>query len=145
MLSVTQREKTPLALGQHVLVIMGPQARVVPDYSMAQEPAASPEPAKEKTDAKPERPVKVEVVLSLPPGMSVQSAVAAPVAHAAPEVGIVNPLSESTALYGQESASLPVAAAAEPAPAPPNAAHVDIGADESHGEKASDETSTVGN
>lgn len=71
MLSVTQREATPLALAQRVLVIMGPQARVVPDYSVPQEPkiAAAP-PVEEKKEAKIE-PVKVEVVLSLPPGVTV--------------------------------------------------------------------------
>ncbi len=71
MLSVTQREASPLALAQRVLVIMGPQARVVPDYSVPQEPkiAAAP-PVEEKKEAKVE-PVKVEVVLSLPPGVSV--------------------------------------------------------------------------
>jgi outer membrane lipoprotein SlyB len=74
MLSVTQREATPLALAQRVLVIMGPQARVVPDYSVPQEPkmAAAPEDKKDdKKEAKAE-PVKVEVVLSLPPGVTVQ-------------------------------------------------------------------------
>jgi len=74
MLSVTQREAAPLGLAQRVLVIMGPQARVVPDYSVPQEPkvAAAPEEKKEeKKEAKAE-PVKVEVVLSLPPGVTVQ-------------------------------------------------------------------------
>jgi len=77
MLSVTQREQKPLALGQKVLVIMGPQARVVPDYSMAPEPVvmAAVEEKKPETVAKTE-PVKVEVVLSLPPGVSVQQAAA---------------------------------------------------------------------
>lgn len=73
MLSVTQREQTPLALAQRVLVILGPQARVVPDYSLPQEPkiAAVPEtPKEDKKEAKTE-PVKVEVVLSLPPGVTV--------------------------------------------------------------------------
>lgn len=69
MLSVTQREKTPLELGRRVLVIIGPQARVVPDYSIP------PEPPVMKVEAKPEHPksesnVKVEVVLSLPPKMA---------------------------------------------------------------------------
>ncbi len=42
LVSVTQRDRTPLALGQHVLVISGPQARVVPDYTVAlPNPAAS--------------------------------------------------------------------------------------------------------
>jgi len=96
MLSVTQREKNPLALGQKVLVIMGPQARVVPDYSMAQEPiVAVAAPVEEK---KPEAPVKVEVVLSLPPGVSVQPASAAianqttePVSAIEPDVSQPNP------------------------------------------------------
>lgn len=73
MLSVTQREKRPLDLGQKVLVIIGPQARVVPDYSVPPEPVvkaeAHPEP---KADTKPQN-VKVEVVLSLPPGVTAQS------------------------------------------------------------------------
>jgi outer membrane lipoprotein SlyB len=33
LLSVTQKDETPLAVGQHVLVIAGPQARVVADYT----------------------------------------------------------------------------------------------------------------
>ena len=73
MLSVTQREATPLSLAQRVLVIMGPQARVVPDYSVPQEPkiAAVEEKKEEKKESRAE-PVKVEVVLSLPPGVTVQ-------------------------------------------------------------------------
>ncbi len=71
MLSVTQREATPLTLAQRVLVIMGPQARVVPDYSVPQEPRVAAAPIEEKKEAKAE-PVKVEVVLSLPPGVTVQ-------------------------------------------------------------------------
>lgn len=34
LVSVTQKDKTPLALGQKVLVIAGVQARVVPDYTV---------------------------------------------------------------------------------------------------------------
>jgi outer membrane lipoprotein SlyB len=34
LVSVTQKDKTPLALGQKVLVIAGSQARVVPDYTV---------------------------------------------------------------------------------------------------------------
>lgn len=40
MLSLTQREPKPLAIGQHVLVITGSQARVIPDYSVAIDPPA---------------------------------------------------------------------------------------------------------
>lgn len=73
MLSVTQREKRPLELGQRVLVIVGPQARVVPDYSTPPEPAVKAEAHPEsRADPKPQN-VKVEVVLSLPPGVTAQS------------------------------------------------------------------------
>jgi len=69
MVSVTQREKTPLALGQKVLVIMGPQARVVADYSTAPEPP--PVAAQAAAESKPE-PVRVELVLTLAPGVAAQ-------------------------------------------------------------------------
>ncbi len=87
MLSVTQREKKPLDLGQKVLVIIGPQARVVPDYSVPPEPVvkaeAKPEPKPEpKTDPKPQN-VKVEVVLSLPPGVTAQGSNGQAIAPAA--------------------------------------------------------------
>ena len=42
LVSVTQTDTTPLALGQHVLVIAGKQARIVPDYT-----SPVPEPVKE--------------------------------------------------------------------------------------------------
>jgi outer membrane lipoprotein SlyB len=78
MLSVTQREKKPLVLGQKVLVIMGPQARVIADYSVIPDvPLAPPAPEREKVEAKAppqQQPVKVEVVLQLPPGVSAQQA-----------------------------------------------------------------------
>jgi len=75
MLSVTQREKKPLVLGQKVLVIMGPQARVIADYSVIPDAPPLP-PEKEKVEAKAQepQPVKVEVVLQLPPGVSAQQA-----------------------------------------------------------------------
>ncbi|HVZ09112.1 hypothetical protein [Rhodopila sp.] len=39
LVSVTQKDKTPLAVGLHVLVIAGNQARIVPDYTLAADPA----------------------------------------------------------------------------------------------------------
>jgi len=53
LVSVTQKDKTPLALGQKVLVIAGTQARVVPDYTVP--PVAPPVKAAEtaKPDATP--------------------------------------------------------------------------------------------
>jgi outer membrane lipoprotein SlyB len=59
LVSVTQKDVTPLALGQHVLVIAGNQARVVPDYTVPPEvkPAKAAEPVKPAdtapSDAKP--------------------------------------------------------------------------------------------
>ena len=45
LLSVTQKDKTPLAIGQHVLVIAGKQARIVPDYTVNLPlPPAKPKP-----------------------------------------------------------------------------------------------------
>ncbi|MBL6076432.1 hypothetical protein JMJ56_00360 [Belnapia sp. T18] len=40
LISVTQRDQTPLVVGQRVLVIAGNQARIVPDYTT--EPPATP-------------------------------------------------------------------------------------------------------
>jgi outer membrane lipoprotein SlyB len=76
MLSVTQREKKPLVLGQKVLVIMGPQARVIPDYSVIPDTPPPPPELEKKAEAKvpQQQPVKVEVVLQLPPGVSAQQA-----------------------------------------------------------------------
>ena len=46
LVSVTQKDKAPLPPGQKVLVIAGPQARIVPDYTVpAEVPVASVPPA----------------------------------------------------------------------------------------------------
>ena len=44
LVSVAQADAVPLPLGQKVLVITGAQARVVPDYTVAQQPPAPPKP-----------------------------------------------------------------------------------------------------
>ena len=51
LLSVTQREPTPLPLGQKVLVITGNQARIVPDYSLPEPAATNAAPEKDKPAA----------------------------------------------------------------------------------------------
>ncbi len=122
MLSVTQREQTPLALAQKVLVILGPQARVVPDYSVAPEPvvAVAVEEKKAEPVAKSE-PVKVEVVLSLPPGVSVQQAAAkapdpvleTPSPETSSPVISVNEMPSLEALIGELGLSPIAASAAE--------------------------------
>ena len=55
LVSVTQKDTTPLALGQHVLVIAGNQARVVPDYTVSP-PAKATETAKAATSPSPPKP-----------------------------------------------------------------------------------------
>jgi len=54
MVSVTQKDEAPLAIGLHVLVIAGTQARIVVDYTVPLEPAKPAIP--EKTAAKAEPP-----------------------------------------------------------------------------------------
>ncbi len=47
LVSVTQKDEVPLAIGQHVLVIAGSQARIVPDYIVPVDPATQVAKAKE--------------------------------------------------------------------------------------------------
>jgi len=58
MISVTQRDATPLAVGQKVLVIAGNQARIVPDYTVPPEPAPPPPPAAPPPPAPPAPPAE---------------------------------------------------------------------------------------
>nr|WP_283949713.1 hypothetical protein [Limobrevibacterium gyesilva] len=52
LLSVTQKDATPLSLGQKVLVIAGAQARIVPDYTVTVEPEAPAASASDKAETK---------------------------------------------------------------------------------------------
>ncbi len=79
LLSVTQREEKPIALGQKVLVITGSQARIVSDYSVEPEPPA-PAPAPAKPQAEEAPVVKEELPPPPPPPPP-----AAPAADAAPD------------------------------------------------------------
>jgi outer membrane lipoprotein SlyB len=54
LLSLTQREPTPLPLGQRVLVITGNQARIIPDYSTP--PPPEPEKSAEKRPEAEKKP-----------------------------------------------------------------------------------------
>jgi len=56
LVSVTQKDKTPLALGQKVLVIAGNQARVVPDYTVPPESGGITEIKPPKAEAVPAAP-----------------------------------------------------------------------------------------
>ena len=72
LVSVTQKDTTPLALGQKVLVIGGNQARVVPDYTVpavvkpveSVAPSASADPF--KADSNPSDPKSTEPVDAKP-------------------------------------------------------------------------------
>ncbi len=105
LLSVTQRDKSPLPIGTTVLVITGKQARVVPDYTV---PLAVPA-SLESPPAKPAVPPT-----PAPPPAATAAGPPAPLAPASPP-----------ALAAQEPA-IPAAPAASsapsPAPAPPAAA-----------------------
>ena len=136
MLSVTQREPTPIPLGQKVLVITGNQARIVPDYSTALDPTAPPATGTEKTGAK-ETPAASPTPVaashptpSTPPSEPSPSSVSVPAVPAAatPSPVAVTPdkpptpssTSEEAAAPPDSTPSLPAATSSETAPkAPP--------------------------
>jgi len=98
LLSVTQMDNTPLAIGQNVLVIAGNQARVVPDYTF--EPTVAAAAARTEAPAAPPTPTPAP----------------APVATTAPE-GMSPASTAATALLPPESAMLLPPPGAEPAAA----------------------------
>ena len=81
LISVTQKDKLPLALGQHVLVIAGNQARIVPDYTS---PDLVKPPASGPTTTAPAPPPIIAQPLPPPPGAVPPPAPAAPSAQASP-------------------------------------------------------------
>lgn len=90
LISVVQRDQTPLAIGQKVLVIAGAQARIVPDYTVHDAPPPAPAPA-----AAPHAPVQSE---TLPPAPA-SEAVPAPAA-ALPEAPLPAPAEPAPAKAG---------------------------------------------
>ncbi len=80
LVSVTQTDKVPLALGQRVLVIAGSQARIVPDYT-----TQLPEPPK------PEAPRATIVQETLPPKSSVEPSLSEPAKPATPSAPVASP------------------------------------------------------
>ena len=56
LVSVTQKDTTPLAIGQKVLVIAGNQARVVPDYTITEKAEAPARSAMPPAAAPPSEP-----------------------------------------------------------------------------------------
>lgn len=123
LLSVTQREEKPIAIGQKVLVITGNQARIVPDYSVAVEEPAKPAAAPE-APAKPHPPAEAspaEAPVPLRPETAGNPAPAA-------EAPTVTPLPEPPPAVAPVAEPAPAApgpaakteAPAEPAPPPPS-------------------------
>lgn len=100
LISVTQRQPTPIPIGQKVLVIEGKQARIVPDYATAAYDTPPAPKAEEKHD--PEKPAATSSASA--------SAATSTTPAAAPEV-VTSPAAPS-----------PAAIASPPAPAPDNAA-----------------------
>jgi outer membrane lipoprotein SlyB len=105
LVSVAQKDQTPLALGQKVLVIAGNQARIVPDYTSAPEdPAAAAESRNHAT----------QPTHTPPAGGTVQGAGPLP----APQIESLPPPAEAPA------PSTPAPSATDPAPAMPPASPV---------------------
>lgn len=122
MLSVTQREPTPIPLGQKVLVITGNQARIVPDYSTALDSAPPPATGTEKTGAK-ETPAAspTPVAASQQTPSTPPSEPAAPSSASVPVVPAAAPPSPVSVSPGEPStpSSTSEEAAAPPDSAPP--------------------------
>jgi len=71
LLSVTQADSAPLAIGLHVLVITGKQARIVPDYTVAlAPPVAEPAPAAKSAKLETAPAAAPITATSLPPPAS---------------------------------------------------------------------------
>jgi outer membrane lipoprotein SlyB len=97
LLSVTQREKVPLAVGQKVLLITGNQARIVVDYTVATTEPAAPS-AQTEPAAPPDLPVPVTSAPLPPPQSAVPATPSSntqpvPAASPTPMAGPSSPLS----------------------------------------------------
>jgi outer membrane lipoprotein SlyB len=67
MISVTQKDDKPLGVGERVLVIAGPQARIVSDYTAPPDaPDKSLATPTQRTEGTPARPAAVAVPQSAP-------------------------------------------------------------------------------
>ena len=106
LVSVTQKDKTPLALGQKVLVIAGNQARVVPDYTVPPETEGA-------TATKPPKPEAVPAAPADPKPGDPARADTAPSAAAVPATDAATPPPE--AKPGAPPPAAPSASDAKPA------------------------------
>ncbi len=114
LVSVTQREPTPIPIGQKVLVIEGKQARIIPDYATASFDDPTPAP---KADQKQDTEKEKAAVAAPPPP-------AEPVAPASTPATATT-VTSTTAVAAPASAPASVtnsAASAPPAPSSADAA-----------------------
>jgi outer membrane lipoprotein SlyB len=111
LVSVTQKDKVPLVLEQKVLVISGTQARVVPDYTIAQAaPTAAPSVA-EKTTTMASNKSATQVASGPSPAAVVDKAT--PVAAATPtQVAAATPTQVAVATPTQIAVATPAQVAA---------------------------------
>lgn len=129
LVSVTQKDPTPLALGQHVLVIGGNQARLVPDYTVnfdtksEDKAAAKAEPkpsgAAPSTVAAPASPAAPTPLAPAPNASSGTASSSTPATTAPPTTA---PPTTAPATTAPAAPASPTAAEASPAPATPSSA-----------------------
>ena len=139
LVSVTQKDKTPLALGQKVLVIAGNQARVVPDYTVpavkpeetAKAPAAKPGDAKpaeanaadaKPAEAKPAEPPQAQIPPTepAPPTAPAPAAQSATAQTASAPGAPATPSSSPAATPAQTAGQSPAAPGSQPAATSPS-------------------------
>ena len=120
LVSVTQKDKVPLALGQKVLVIAGNQARVVPDYTVNLTPS---EKEKERAAAEAARAAEggkptdaAQTPTATPPG-SGQPSNAGPTAAPAASATASTPAQAASVSTASDAVSAPTAASGSVSPA----------------------------
>jgi outer membrane lipoprotein SlyB len=95
LVSVTQKDTVPLALGQKVLVIAGNQARIVPDYIV---PAAEPKPTMGKDKpAETDKQPGADAPAASVPAPTIPAAPPTPASESEPAKGAPVPLPLSAA------------------------------------------------
>jgi outer membrane lipoprotein SlyB len=129
LVSVVQRDETPLAIGQKVLVINGAQARIVADYtvtldsprgaSSSPSPVPAPNQAPDQSATPAQAAPTTPVVPATPPVG--QENLPPPAAAPAPDASSPAPAAPAPASSAPDApapAAAPTAAPATPAPAP---------------------------